>query len=693
MSSLLSITNHNDLYSSIVQENNSYEFLSRSISFMRDIDAILTESTSHLYGSLLESQSKEEENKSFASFFKNYAECIDKICMKAVEFKDELSINIETFRDANSELIDHTTIPDSCSVEYTGKVYKNLLKKDIISIDPYKAFKKEFAFIGKMMQDLSPVASDQQKTEIIATICNNLSKEINDGWLDKCIAKITGDDVTRDTYTKKIYKMFVEESNSNIEIDAATVEQCRLALSNYSSYIFSLTKQVEEMCDGLDRISDELKAMFFRNQDHKMIIKTDVEGVADKTYKLSDYSFNQFNIFLATKASQITELCNIYMTAFSIKADCIMGYMKQCKEIIELAMKPSSCSSAEEDDEVDLDAAENDIQDIQSGEDSDEGDPDTSDDYSEDDEDKEVVQEEEPTDDIETECYLFEAELYNAFRSYDRTTIAESIMQSINEDSMPKIEPAQSSSVKDHDTTEKKGLWGKLKILIDKVNELINKYVKNIDQLINSIGKLTGADEAIIKKTPIPPDTRIQRVNIAPLFNIKPVAFIYNEAEAEKLKDKKKYLQEKYSNLIKFPDDEKERENTSITDGILNAIMDKEESAYVEKDKADGITYINTASEVIHNAVNGIKKNIENAKNWLEQEQKRQPKQPPQTNNDNSNDKDKDSDGNKSEFDKKSEAVMAYAEANQSLCAAIMTVHTKVFKKHKAFMQAFKNAK
>ena len=211
MSSLLSITNHNDLYSSIVQENNSYEFLSRSISFMRDIDAILTESTSHLYGSLLESQSKEEENKSFASFFKNYAECIDKICMKAVEFKDELSINIETFRDANSELIDHTTIPDSCSVEYTGKVYKNLLKKDIISIDPYKAFKKEFAFIGKMMQDLSPVASDQQKTEIIATICNNLSKEINDGWLDKCIAKITGDDVTRDTYTKKIYKMFVEE--------------------------------------------------------------------------------------------------------------------------------------------------------------------------------------------------------------------------------------------------------------------------------------------------------------------------------------------------------------------------------------------------------------------------------------------------------------------------------------------------
>ena len=189
------------------------------------------------------------------------------------------------------------------------------------------------------------------------------------------------------------------------------------------------------MCDGLDRISDELKAMFFRNQDHKMIIKTDVEGVADKTYKLSDYSFNQFNIFLATKASQITELCNIYMTAFSIKADCIMGYMKQCKEIIELAMKPSSCSSAEEDDEVDLDAAENDIQDIQSGEDSDEGDPDTSDDYSEDDEDKEVVQEEEPTDDIETECYLFEAELYNAFRSYDRTTIAESIMQSINEDS------------------------------------------------------------------------------------------------------------------------------------------------------------------------------------------------------------------------------------------------------------------
>lgn len=50
---------------------------------------------------------------------------------------------------------------------YKGAKYAHLTDPEVPDIDPYKAFKKEFAFIGKLMQDLGPVGSEDQKLKLL----------------------------------------------------------------------------------------------------------------------------------------------------------------------------------------------------------------------------------------------------------------------------------------------------------------------------------------------------------------------------------------------------------------------------------------------------------------------------------------------------------------------------------------------
>lgn len=133
-------------------------------------------------------------------------------------------------------------------------------------------------------------------------MCNTLSKEINDGWLEKIVEKITDcDDCGRDGYARAIYKTFVPEPSAEMSIDIGLVKQSKLDISNYKAYVDSISKSVELFTDGLSKVASEIGSMFFRNQDHKLPIKTDVDGVEDKTYRLSDYSFNQMNMFISTK--------------------------------------------------------------------------------------------------------------------------------------------------------------------------------------------------------------------------------------------------------------------------------------------------------------------------------------------------------------------------------------------------------
>ena len=228
------VFSENSMLGDMIKKYVPKTFLSESVDILRDQDKSNFESLNTLYSALQEAESKAEENSKFADYFREYSKIVERYIFKARELASQFSINIETFADANKDILD---VPDNANImdtaTYIGVQYKNLLSQDIPNIEPYKAFKKEFAFIGQLLQDLGPDVKEETEAQVITTICNNLSKEINDGWINKVVEKIAHcDDCDKEGFARTIYNKFVADPKKEMQVEVALVKEAKLAIMN-----------------------------------------------------------------------------------------------------------------------------------------------------------------------------------------------------------------------------------------------------------------------------------------------------------------------------------------------------------------------------------------------------------------------------------------------------------------------------
>ena len=598
----------------IIKKISTLTYLSESINISRNIDSQLFEETSKLYSSVLEADSCKAENVKFAEFFKEYQSIINNYIIKIQGLVSEFAINVETFADANKDILDDNSNAANIvsTVTYKGAKYAHLLDSEVPDIEPYKAFKKEFAFIGKLMQDLGPIGSEDQKTQIIATVCNNLSKEINDGWLEKIVEKITDcDDCGKDGYARSIYKKFVPEPSVDMSIDIGLVKQSKLDILNYKGYIDSISKSVDQFTDGLSKIASEVGSMFFRNQDHKLPIKTDVDGIEDKTYRLNDYSFNQMNMFISTKISQISELCNLYMVAIGIKMDCIMKYLQQCKDIIDTASHgvdntPNTDGVDPGDEDVDNDGTpdsndtttdddtpeqyDDDIQDFNTNDNT----GDTSD------TEKDVVQDNSESE-VEQECYLFEALMYEKERAINKYSQQKSIYEAI-------INEADGQDVKNAIQNKANAVGAFIDSIIEQIKTLINRMRGALTKSYAPIIKVVGEKSGTLKNTKVPDGWTIDEIKDDDLSKVALADFNVNDIDL--MSDKKKYYAEKYSSIIKNVD-----ENTnSAKDMILASIKGTEGKPYGKTELAYSVDFIATRYKNISDNIDKMAARLQSQK-------------------------------------------------------------------------------
>jgi len=619
----------------LVKEKN---YLSEALNIISSMDEGVQISTKSLYSMLLEAESKKEENACFGKFYAEYKTELMKYKNKMNELASQFCVNLETFADANKDILENCCCcPEGTT--FQGAIFTNLLSDDIPNIDPYKAFKKEWAFLGRLFQDLDPTASDEEKTKIIATVYNSLSKEINEGWLDKCVEKISGnDECKRDTFAKAIYDSFVSGGIAEITLDTPTIEQSKLALKNYTNYVDCIAKSADDFCNGIDKIACEIGSMMFRNADKKFVVNTDEEGVADATYRMSDYSMNQINLFLTTKLSQIRELVNLYTVALSIKMDCIYKYFKQCVAMINASCCPvelpdqsqpdvSDTDFIEDDEDLELptdnsnddelpttgvssNTIEDEKEQIQSKLIDDEVD-DTENDTPVSDEDSgdESIEEEDPLDqpqeesyisDMEKELYLFEADLFLMKRYGEYTKINESYIQETGETPSAKQEPESKPEAQVSNGTGS---------ISQKINTLISKINDSYTNTFASQIKFISDNKKIIMGCEVPSNWTIQKYDINLLSSLKVAA--YDSKDADLLKDTSKYLDAKYN---KFVGEGKSSDgNSIITDRITAKIYDETEQKYGDAERNDGYDFI----------VTGYKKGIEEFEDQLKSLEKK----------------------------------------------------------------------
>ena len=658
----------------LVNTFNKQTFLSSGLNVLREADSDILDITHCLYTSVLEADSKPEENKKFAEFFKEYKKAITNYILKAQELASQFTINVENFADANKDILD---VPDNANImdtqTYKGVQYDNLLNDDVPEIEPYKIFKKEFAFIGKLFQDLGPIGTEEEKAQIIATVCNNLSSEISDGWLDKCIEKLTGcEKCTRDSFAKTIYGRFVKNPSCDMEVDIGCVKQAKLDIMNYINYINVINKSVTEFCDGLEKVADEVGSMFFRNQDNKLPIKTDEDGVEDKTYRMNSYSFNQMNIFISTKISQINEICNLYLIAISIKMDCIIKYLLQCKDIINTAAAGVDNTPNNEIDPGDNDDDNNNVVDSD-----DMDDPELQDFYvddepdSDNDEDKTVIEKDESEQEIEQEFYLFEAELFQKTRSIENMIMKRSLLESIKED-------VAGGNTAANINEKKKSVQAIIQNIAQQITNMVQKFVssftKNYEYQINFIQK----NKEKIMSAKIPDTWTIQKIDIKVLdqFNLVP----FSEGDAELLKDKGKYLSQKYGSILAPSDG-----NESAKDRLMKKIYQENESKYTNTDRNEGFTFVTAgykkAIANLEKARNSLDKSVTSTKNIVAKENSLENTMLTYFYEDTSDVKDVEKE------DSKSDSVKQYFSISSEVIVAVMNAYNMAMKKHIVFLQ------
>lgn len=689
MSNLFNVSRMLESYSpDIIKTLPLVTYLSESLNILRSTDEQVFEETSKLYSSVLEADSRKAENVKFAEFFKEYQSIINDYILKIQGLASEFAINVETFADANKDILDDNSGAANIvsTITYKGAKYAHLLDPEVPDIEPHKAFKKEFAFIGKLMQDLGPIGSEDQKAQIIATVCNNLTKEISDGWLEKIVEKITDcDDCGKEGYAKAIYKTFVPEPSVDMSIDIGLVKQSKLDISNYRGYIDSISKSVDQFTDGLSKIASEVGSMFFRNQDHKLPIKTDVDGIENKTYRLNDYSFNQMNMFISTKISQISELCNLYMVAIGIKMDCIMKYLQQCKDIIDTASHgvdntPNTDGVDPGDEDIDNDGdPESDNTDIPEKYDDDiqDFDADNNDDSS--DEEKDIVQDNSESE-VEQECYLFEALMYEKERAINRYAQQKSVYDAL-------INESTDIAIREAIEDKAKNVGSFIDSIVNQVKKLIqsmkNSLTKNYSPVIESVKEKAGK----IKNVKIPDGWTIDIINDGPLASVTLANFDVNDIPD--MADKRKYYIKKYSFL---KESEIDQNATSAKDMVLSSIKGQESATYNGKSLEDSIDFItkrytNIASkiEAMANSLPSQKSAAERAatnesastfestmKMYFEADEAEVPKDQQKATN-------------------KTDAAKSYFRLNSEMITALMNINSMLMKKHLNFVSKAAN--
>lgn len=658
----------------IVNTYSEQTFLSSGLNTLKESNSDIMDITRCLYYSILEAESKQDENEKFAEFFKEYKNAINKYILKAQELASQFTINIENFADANKDILDsqdNANIMDTQT--YKGVQYDNLLNDEVPEMEPYKIFKKEFAFIGKLFQDLGPIGTEEEKAQIIATVCNNLSSEISDGWLDKCIEKLTGcEKCTKDSFAKTIYSRFVKNPSCDMEVDIGCVKQAKLDIMNYINYINVINKSVTEFCDGLEKVADEVGSMFFRNQDNKLPIKTDEDGVEDKTYRMNSYSFNQMNIFISTKISQINEICNLYLIAISIKMDCIVKYLQQCKDIINTA-----ASGVDNTPNTEIDPGDNDDDNNNVVDSDDIDDPELQDYYinnepdSDSEEDKTVIEKDESEQEIEQEFYLFEAELFQKTRSIEDMIMKQSLLESITEDVAGGHTAANINE-------KKKSVQAIIQNIAQQITNMVQKFVssftKNYEYQINFIQK----NKEKIMSAKIPDTWTIQKIDIKVLDQFNLVPFL--EGDAELLKDKSKYLSQKYGSILAPSDG-----NESAKDRLMKKIYQENESKYTNTDRNEGFTFVTAgykkAIANLEKARNSLDKTVTSTKNIVAKENSLEDTMLTYFSEDTSDVKDVEKE------DSKSDSVKQYFSISSEVIVAVMNAYNMAMKKHIVFLQ------
>ena len=382
-------------------------YLYSSIEALREMNTMIDKETKKLYTNICEAESKEEENKLFADYFYQFKNIFGEFANRIQQMKSRMIMSVETKVETWEELFKDDQYIASFDDEFSYSGYKfcHMEESNYPRLNLQKLYQKEFDYIGRLMQDNSMSASPSARLKIIATVCNNFANCSGDkNWIKDLIKEMIDIDEKEinKSYSQCIYNSLRDKYEFNV--DKGVLYTCKEALCDYQDIIDAACKLCDALLYELDKVAEDISSYLFRNQDNKLKIKTDTDGIIDRDYRLDTYSMNQLDLFLKNKINQIRKILNVFSVAVGIKFDTAVDYIEQNIDILKTAKdfgnEDEPGSEEDDNDNDDIDSVVNGTSDGEGSEGEGSEDDDSEDESDEEDDDiDDVVQPEDLDDD------------------------------------------------------------------------------------------------------------------------------------------------------------------------------------------------------------------------------------------------------------------------------------------------------
>ena len=340
MTNIFSLVKESSIPDEIFSSKYSKEiYTESSISLFESFNEILTEKTKALYTKIAEADDVRHENDSIKNFISEIQAELNKLSLKLSSTSSRFAIALSNYCDTAKQMVDNNIGIDS-NIHFTGKYMtydtQKLLDSNTPRMNPYSIFEKEFNLIAQLMQELPVTASNKEKLDAIASVCDKFN-----GFMSESIRRDVYVDLIQqgeegpNPLSSSIITLFrnkeIEERNITIE-DYQDAISC---ISNCDQYISSITAMNTKLINDLYNIISDLGVIVSGCDRNKFKVDTKQDGIKNTIYSVDVYGSNKIMWLVQEKVRQICDVYDKYFIALSVKMDCILSYVKQSSDIIE----------------------------------------------------------------------------------------------------------------------------------------------------------------------------------------------------------------------------------------------------------------------------------------------------------------------------------------------------------------------
>lgn len=316
------------------------KYIETSINTLEHVNEAVSKLTTDLYTNISEANSVKEENNAIRDFIQQIQSQFENLSIKITSSTSRFAIAANNYCDSVKQMIDNSSINIDSRMSYQGSVIEfyptSLMDSNVPKMNPYGIFEKEFNMIAELLQELPVTASNKDKLNAVATVCNKFNGLTKRTILADTYKELFGCDCTgqEGSFISSVTSFFREKEIKERNITIKDYQDAVSCISNCDEFISCIETMNNKLMSDLRHIIFDLNDIVSGSDRNKFKVNTKQDGIKNTIYSVDVYTSNKIMWMVQEKVHQVTDVFNKYILALSVKMENILTYIKQSSDII-----------------------------------------------------------------------------------------------------------------------------------------------------------------------------------------------------------------------------------------------------------------------------------------------------------------------------------------------------------------------